>query len=64
MNQQRRDEIAAMTVATEPGDLVAALEEAMEGVDTLLAILNDMADNGFGPAIAAAMSRVNRRRRA
>jgi len=25
MNQQRRDEIAAMTVATEPGELVAAL---------------------------------------
>ena len=29
MNQQRRDEIAAMTAATEPGELVAALEEAM-----------------------------------
>jgi len=30
MNKQRRDEIAAMTVATEPGELVAALPWWME----------------------------------
>lgn len=62
MNQQRRQEIAAMTVATEPGELMAALEEVVEEVDRLLAILDDMAGNGLGPAIAAARSRVRRRR--
>jgi len=35
MNKQRREEIAAMTVATEPGELVAALEEAMGEVEML-----------------------------